>query len=794
MTLVYLTLAWCAGLVLASLTAAASPAWWIIAGLAGVGIWLVRRVPARRFVFLCLLAAALGALRYDAARPAAYADENHLAAFNDTGWVTFTGTVVAPPDVRDRQVNLRVAADWVFDAETPDWEQSLLPQPVEGVALVQAPRYGRYAAGDRVEVRGMPHTPPVFDTFSYHDYLARQGVHSVVSYAIVEVTGSEGAHPLFALREKAQALISGALPEPAASLLTGILLGVESGISPGVRDDFNAVGATHIIAISGFNMSVLALVITRVLEKALPSKRAAAGAGIVGIAVYTVFVGAGGAVLRAAIMSSLLIVAPLVGRRTYVPASLAFAALCMTAANPFALWDVGFQLSVAAVLGMALFVEPLERGFRRALAPFFATTAVERLLGVLSEPLIVTLAAQVTTIPLLALYFGRLSFASFFVNFLIIPVQTPLMLLGALAVIVGLALGPGPALPLFWLDWLFIGWTVAWVRLFARFDWASVAVEVDGRAAALFYAALLAGMVWAAVRPSWLEGIGAALRRRAVRLGAMGLAAALVALMAITLAQQPDGRLHVAFLDVGGGHAVFIATPGGAHILVDGGAYPATLLAALGDRMPFWDREIELLVITQPKETQISALPALLERYTVGAVLTTGQPGGGADWQALQAALADTATVEAAAGYTATWSDGVSLAVLHPAARPAEADEPNEYGMALRLSYGDAAFLLMPDLVDAAETAMVRSGQPLRATVLQLAFQGSAQATGKRFLEAVDPQAAVVQVGVGNRQGYPAPEVLEKLEARGVPLFRTDRSGAIDITTDGRTLWIATAR
>lgn len=785
MTLVYLTLMWCAGLVLASSTVEANGLlWWGLAGLAGIGIVFTWRVPARRFVFICLLAAVLGALRYDAARPVV--QEGHLAAFNNAGWVSFTGTVVTPPDVRDRHVNLRVAADWV----TVRRGDSYLPQPVEGVALVQAPRYAQYAVGDRVQVRGLLLSPPIFDTFSYRDYLARQGVHSIVSYPTVEVTGSEGIHPLFALRGRALALIYDALPEPSASLLSGILLGVESGISSEVRDDFNAVGATHVIAISGFNMSVLALVITRVLEKLVPSRRVAAGAGIAGIAVYTVFVGAGGAVVRAAIMSSLLIIAPLVGRKTYVPASLAFAALVMTAVNPFTLWDVGFQLSVAAVLGMALFVPPLERGFRRALAPLFATVTVERLLSVFSEPVIVTLAAQITTVPLIALYFGRLSPASFFVNFLIIPVQAPLMLLGAVAVAVGLVFGVGVALPLFWFDWLFLNWTVACVRLFSCLDWASVAIEVDGRLVGLFYAGLLLWMVRVAVRPAWP---GDLLRKQWVRLGVMGVALALVALLVIMRVQQPDGRLHVSFLDVGGGHAVFITTPRGAHILIDGGAYPTTLLTALGDRMPFWDREIELLVVTQPKDAQMAALPAVLARYSVGAVWT-GQPGQSQNWQALEAALDGAARVEVWAGYTAAVDDGVSLTVLHPQSRSGEDGEPNEEGVVVRLDYGDAAFLFVSDLIDRGELAMLRAGQPLDAAVLQVPFQGSSRATSRRFLEAVDPQVAVIQVALGNRQGYPAPAVLEKLAAHGVTVWRTDRHGTIDIATDGRALWIETAR
>ncbi|MCZ7542801.1 MAG: ComEC/Rec2 family competence protein [Anaerolineae bacterium] len=114
----------------------------------------------------------------------------------------------------------------------------------------------------------------------------------MVPNARVTVAGNAGQSVLFDLRVRAEDTIDGALPEPSSSLLSGILLGVESGIAPDLRDDFNAVGATHVIAISGFNMTVLAMVISRVTRQLIPSRRAAAVAGIAGIALYTAFVGA----------------------------------------------------------------------------------------------------------------------------------------------------------------------------------------------------------------------------------------------------------------------------------------------------------------------------------------------------------------------------------------------------------------------------------------------------------------------------------------------------------------------
>jgi len=786
MTLIYLTLAWAAGLILADRSTGLNPSVLLILALmAAGGALLLRRRGALRLLLLCALAALLGMLRMTAA--SAPPGPGALAHYNGQGWQTFTGTVADEPDVRDRQVNLRVDADARL--------VSGVAQPVHGTALVQAPRYGAYAYGDRIRFSGTPLTPPEFDDFSYQDYLARRGILTLVPNA--QVTVMDGGHgspllgALFAVKSRAQALIAGAIPEPEASLLTGILLGVETGISADVREAFNATGSAHIIAISGFNMTLIAGLLSRSLNLLWPDRRRlAALLSLLAIGVYTVFVGADAAVLRATVMSGLLIVAPLFKRRTYVPASLAFATLLMSLLDPFVLWDVGFQLSLAAVLGLALLVTPLENGFRRLLAPFFTTETVTRLLRLLSEPLIVTLAAQITTLPLIALYFGRLSLVSPLVNFLILPVQSPLLILGGLATLIGLA-APPLGRPLFWAAWLLLRWTTVVVRFFGGLPGASVTVQAGSGVVGVFFLGLLAVMILQGTRPGWHKSLGGLLRGRAPAILLPGGAAIVAGLLWLGVSALPDGRLHVHFLDTGHSNGVLIRTPAGAHILIDGGQYPTRLLTALGDRLPFWEREIAVLILTQPKSSQVAALPAVLERYTVGQVLTNGQESDAESFLALRSMLVERQipVLPVYAGYTLETDDGLRLEVLHPSRPPAPGSDPADEGLVLRLTYGAASFLLTPDLSPEAEASLLRSGNGLHASVLQLPSHGADRVSGEDFLRAVAPQVAVVQVDPGNRYGHPARAVLDRLGA--TPLYRTDEHGAISIVTDGQTLWIA---
>jgi len=250
-TLIYLGIAWLAGIFLSSLLNL--PALFLVlVGLVPLGsLFLWRENPRVRLASVCALAFLLGAWRYSSAVP--HFDESSLAYYNEQGWVKLTGVVSGEPDVRDTYTNLRVATE---SLALSDQEYA-----VTGTVLVRAPRYPEYRYGDRLEIEGLLKTPPEFEDFSYRDYLARQGVHSLLHRpGITLLAHGEGNFfyaKLYAFKYRAQATIARILPEPQASLLTGILLGVRMGIPADLMADFSATGTTHIIAISGFDTSII---------------------------------------------------------------------------------------------------------------------------------------------------------------------------------------------------------------------------------------------------------------------------------------------------------------------------------------------------------------------------------------------------------------------------------------------------------------------------------------------------------------------------------------------------------
>jgi competence protein ComEC len=248
------------------------------------------------------------------------------------------------------------------------------------------------------------------------------------------------------------------------------------------------------------------------------------------------------------------------------------------------------------------------------------------------------------------------------------------------------------------------------------------------------------------------------------------------------LAQMPDGRLHVWFLDVGQGDAVFIQTPDGRQILIDGGPSPSALASELGAVMPFWDRSLDLVILTHPDSDHAAGLIPLFDRLAVDAALDALAPGDpqGAAWRNATANVSRQSVARGAQAQTGR----LTLNVLSPAAIPGNAETGNDDSLVLRLEYGATSLLLTGDAEAEAEREMLASGLPLRSDALKVGHHGSNASTSPEFLAAVQPRLAVISVGADNRFGHPAPDLLARLA--GVEILRTDAHGRIELISDGR--------
>ncbi|MBU4225104.1 MAG: ComEC family competence protein, partial [Chloroflexi bacterium] len=296
--LLWLSLAFLAGILLASQVMLPVTVWLILAGSFILAAILLRILSSRLpfspaqppstlfLVSLSLITFFLGAARYQASIP--IIDAHHIAWYNDRQYdLLVTGVLTELPDTRDTYTNLRLR---VQSVDTGD--ESL---PVGGLILARILPGQTFHYGEVIRLRGALKTPPEHEDFSYRDYLARQGIHAYMPSAKATLLPFRGGNPIlaaiYALKERSLAVNYRIFPDPEASLLAGILLGVDTGMPPDLQQAFKDTGTAHIIAISGFNITIIAALLVTVFNRLLGPRRGALAA-VIGIAVYTLLVGA----------------------------------------------------------------------------------------------------------------------------------------------------------------------------------------------------------------------------------------------------------------------------------------------------------------------------------------------------------------------------------------------------------------------------------------------------------------------------------------------------------------------
>lgn len=627
MPFVYLGAGWFIGIWAASEFALPVEVLLLVGLIALIGFALWRDSRRARWLWLGVLFAALGSGRYLLSLP--HFDHTSLSTYNGVGEVTVEGVIVAEPDVRDTYLNLRVNADRLTLPDRNTYS-------INGLLLTRPARPNEFRYGDRVRVTGELVAPPEFATFSYQDYLARQGIYSMIDRPRLSVIAHDQGSPIlaaiFSFRARAREVIAQILPEPSASLLTGILLGDDAGLPVDVQNEFRSTGTTHIIAISGYNITIL-IGILSAITIGFVGRRRAFFVMLIGLTAYAIMVGGSASVVRATIMGLLLLWADYLGRQYAAPNALFASGLLMTAIDPNTLFDVGFQLSFVATLGLMIYARPFANVTERWLARLFSNVTARQIVDVVNDAVLVTLAAQVATLPLLVYYFRQLSLVSLIVNPLVLPAQTGVMVFGLLALGGGLIAIPlGQVLG--WLAWVFLAWTLGVIHLFAALPNAAIPVDYVAPIWIAGYYVVLLGATWYLKRPidQRPKRLAQFMTRRNLIVSG-GLAAVLIG---VAGSWQPDGRLHVIALNAED-HPVLVRTAEGRSILIGGSRSPSGLLAALGEQLPFWERTIDLLIVPRAEMSHLNSLLAVLDRYRVRQIMAVELPTtnrAGNDWRA----------------------------------------------------------------------------------------------------------------------------------------------------------------
>jgi competence protein ComEC len=668
------------------------------------------------------------------------------------------------------------------------------------------PAYPRLTAGDTISWAGR--IRPLSDG-DYDLYLAAQGIGAqceATSLELVAHDDSPAGH-LEALRQESGDAIQLVLPEPAGGLAAAILIGLRDRVDRDLAAAFTTAGVSHVVAISGWNIAIVAATVAALLRTRL-SRRRRAIATLAAIVVYTLFAGASPSVVRAALMAGVAMAAVESGRGARAMVGLGWAATIMIVIEPATVGDAGFQLSAAATAGLLAWANPLTEWLGRH-AP--------RLPAALRESLGISLAAQAATLPIALLDFGRLAVIAPAANLVVVPLVAPVMAAGAVAFGAGwLAALGAPAWitgPLAMPAAMLLEVLMAAVRVFAAVPGANQTLpfpcNVAGAAGAI---ALLVAMHRALGRAGRRANVAKPTAPKAgtrpprlSRYRPLLAAAVLVAAMAgSAFAARPDGSVHVIVLDVGQGDAILLEGDRGGRILVDGGPDPNLLIPALDRFVPTWDRRLDAIVLTHPHDDHVAGLVAVVERYRVGRTFESGWAVDTPDYRAWQATLTDhgLAPERLRTGETLQLDDA-TLRVLWPddgttrstALDPTAAAnrKANDASIVLLGEFEGRRFLLTGDTEDDVDPILLGRGLPT-VDMLKVAHHGSATASSDALLAALRPSVAVISVGADNTYGHPNGGTVARLRAHSSLVARTDLDGTVEVTLDRTAVTVVRSR
>jgi competence protein ComEC len=262
------------------------------------------------------------------------------------------------------------------------------------------------------------------------------------------------------------------------------------------------------------------------------------------------------------------------------------------------------------------------------------------------------------------------------------------------------------------------------------------------------------------------------------------------------VSQSNHANLEVTFFDVGQGDAIFVETPQGNQILIDGGP-TSVILEKLRKEMPFWDRTIDLIILTHPEKDHLTGLLDVLKRYKVRNILWTGVVRDTAEYKEwirlIEKEAHGGARITIAKAGQRIYGSQISLnkfgfQILSPSDNLEDKvfKDSNDTSIVAKLTFGDNSFLFTGDISKSAEKELVSRGLDIDSDVLKVAHHGSKNSSSKEFILKVDPEIAVIQAGKDNSYGHPRQETLDTLAEYGIKIFRTDKDSDIKIISNGR--------
>lgn len=764
-----------------------------------LGLCLSLPFPARRLrhcVRLGLLGVALTAIQLawqSYARP-----PHHIVHLLPAlpPYVTIEGTLARPVETRDGHQYLYIELQRI--ESTQGWQPTcgMVRLNVHTRSLTLLP--GDVVRGTRLRLHRV-HSSLNPGGFDFARLMHRRQIYAVGGVSNparlqlqARPTGFRLDRSLLQWRQDLSARVQQLLPAPYAAVFLAMVLGQRSDLTPAIQQSFRLSGTTHLLVVSGLNVSCIAVallwlwrLILRPIRSWLPRAWVpgwrptpiAALLSLPPVLLYCGLVGWEIPATRAALMVGSALLALLVQRHRDPLHALVLAAALTLLIDPAAASDLAFQLSFSAVASIFLVAQ-------HHTSPGEPRTTVRRWAQRCTTYLLVNSAAYAGTLPILVGAFHTVPTFAILANLPLVPLAGLLTQAGVAALGL-LVLCP------FLATYVFAGlnplltWIVTIADTVARLPGSQVHLAAPSSSMVLGYYGLM-GSVFLGTRWRW-------------RWRCAG-ASALLILVGATwqyLATRPR-HLQVTFLDVGSGDAIVVQSPGHHPVIIDGGGtYDGRFDVGTQIVAPFlWQqyiRRFDLMVLTHMHPDHARGLGSLLRLFPTQHLLTNGSPMFADYLHDLLTTAQDRGTQHYTAqqGPRAWQWERLHLTLLSPPETPPAGSSPwaprneNDRSLVLRLTYGDVRFLLTGDIEQATERWLLAQGVDLRADILKIPHHGSKTSTSPAFVQQVQPRVGIISTGAGNPYGHPHPQVLDVLTQHGVAIWRTDTHGAITVSSNG---------
>lgn len=625
--------------------------------------------------------------------------------------------------------------------------------------------------GNKISVTGTYKKPTEKRNYKGYDYMkylkTKKICGSLMVDGRVKLIKTKNINLIFAIINKLSLIfkqnLKKLLPKQEAELEQGILLGDTSDIESEIKDDFRECNLSHMLAVSGAHLSYLVLGINTVLSKKAFGIRRRKILSIIFILIFMVIVNMSPSVVRAGISTIIAIFATLIYRKQDTYTTISIALLLTLLNNPFAIFDVGLQLSYLATLSIIIFYSKFtQKQFNNKVKKY------------LYESAMLTLSANILILPITIYEFNTIPINSIISNLLAGPLLGICIILGMFTVILSTVCFPVSKLIAFPLQ-IILKILIKIIELISKIPFGNYTVKTPWFIVVFLTYAIIAALIH---------------NKKGITKILTMVTLIIFVVMQVCTFINIDGKLKIYFIDVGQGDSMLVKTVRGKNILIDGGGSKDPDYD-IGEKIlvPYLlDRRIKTLdyvIISHFDEDHATGVAQILGKIDVSSIILTRQLEENDIYRhILSIAKEKKIKLIYVKEGDVLKIGGIKISIIHPENKLMINNPMNNNSIVCKVEYNSFSMLLTGDIEMEAEELILRKNINLKADVLKVAHHGSKTSTTGEFLKAINPKVALIGVGKNNNFGHPSNEVIQRLKENGTRIYRTDESGEISITVN----------